>query len=170
MTTKKQNAPRTVLNPGEEGYEEYITITEKLRQHRAAMHVLWRRREELLLAAGRPAASYMPMPRITPAQGVPVLHPVSAFNQVAAGAPRAEAPKASATTGDLAGKVRMVFMTHPGTVYTATTMATAVGVGGALSRPVGEAIKALVREKFVTEVKRNKFARLVLQEAAPVGA
>jgi hypothetical protein len=150
------------LKPTDPNYPRFVQLNTELTALRRAMRLLKQERETLLTGQA-------PTRRPTPALGVPVGPPPAAqpvFSPAPAGAPRvATAPPTSAIHGDLATMVRSTFEKNPGVLYTSASMASAVGVGTALQRPVANAIKGLLREKVVTEVTRNKYAHLVLQEA-----
>jgi hypothetical protein len=150
---------RTHLNPEHPMYAEWKDLTDKLAWHRKEMHALWKRREGILAQKRAVNGSAMP----APAPAAP-----AGFNAVSAGAPRASvAPAAPAHHAHtIIEKVVEALRAHPGVVYTASTMATTIGLGVNLRAPVGEALRALAKKKVVTEVSRNKFAALVPAEAA----
>lgn len=161
------------MKPTDPNYPRFVQVNTELTALRRAMRLLKQEREQLLTGQA-------PTRRVTPALGVPAGPPPAAgsgilvgaavpqphFSPAPAGAPRAAPPATSAIHGDLATQVRTMFEKNPGVLYTSASMATAVGVGTALQRPVANAIKGLVREKLVTEVTRNKYAHLKLTEAA----
>jgi hypothetical protein len=147
------------LKPTDPNYPRFVQVNTELTALRRAMRLLKQERETLLTGQA-------PTRRPTPALGVPAVVPQAQphFAPAPAGAPRA-APQASVIHGDLATQVRAMFEKNPGVLYTSASMASAVGVGTALQRPVANAIKGLVREKVITEVTRNKYAHLKLTEA-----